>query len=230
MRGLNGGSGPAHRGRSGRRRTAGSTAAAGLAALALCAVALTACNAGGTGTRDEGAARVDVATPKATMSPSPSPSDTIEKLKPQEAVALVKDDPTVSARVRADLKPCFKDTYPVDVSYGNLTGGSSSDIVVNVMTCGDAIGMGSYVYRAEGNKYKNVFKAEEPPVYSEISRGDLVVYQQLYTKGDPVAFPSSEEVITYRWKGGRFVETDRLHNDYSSAVNGPDASAAPEEN
>ncbi|MBC9717960.1 hypothetical protein H9Y04_36055 [Streptomyces sp. TRM66268-LWL] len=209
---------------------AGGAASAGLAALALCVVALTACGTGAGGTRDEGAARVGDATPKATVSPSPSPSLKGTRLTQVQAVALVKDDPTVNARVRADLKPCFEDTYPVDVSYGNLTGGSSEDIMVNVMTCGDGIGMGSYVYRAEGRKYQNVFKAEEPPVYAEMNRGDLIVYQQLYDAGDPVALPSSEDVITYRWKDGRFVETDRMHNDYSSAVNGPDAAAAPEEN
>ncbi|MFI6941141.1 hypothetical protein ACIBI4_17840 [Streptomyces sp. NPDC050418] len=203
-----------------------SRTAAVTAAFALCGAALSACGTGGTGTRDEGAARVAESPPKPSASPVPAE----ERMKAVDAVALVKDDPTVSPRVRADLEPCFKDTYPVDVTYGNLTGGSSDDVVVNVMTCGDAIGVGSYVYRPDGKKYQNVFKAEEPPVYGEIDRGDLVITQQLYDKGDPVAFPSSEEVVTYRWQGNRFVETDRLHNDYSSAVNGPDAEAAPEEN
>lgn len=228
MRGLGPGRRPTRTASFGRTRTAGSTAAAGLAALALCAVVLTACGTGGAGTRDEGAAQVGERPPTPTASPSPSP--TTKRLKTAEVVALVKDDPAVSARVRADLKPCFEDTYPVDVSYGNLTGGSSDDLVVNVMTCADGIGVGSYVYRADGKKYQNVFKAEEPPVYGENLRGELVINQQLYGKGDPVAFPSSEEVITYRWQGNRFQETGRVHNDYSSAVNGPDAEAAPEEN
>nr|WP_093612186.1 hypothetical protein [Streptomyces indicus] len=192
----------------------------------MCAVAATACGTGGTGTRDEGAAEVaGEHAPKTSASPAPAE----KHLTTVDAVALVKDDPKVSARVRADLKPCFKDAYPVDVSYGNLTGGSSDDVVVNVMTCGDAIGVGSYVYRADGKKYQNVFKAEEPPVYGEIDQGDLVVYRQLYAEDDPVAYPSSEEVITYRWQGDRFKETDRTHNDYSNAVNGPEA-APPEEN
>ena len=51
------------------------------------------------------------------------------------------------------------------------------------------MGVGSYVYREEGGRYENVFAAEEPPVYAEIDRGDLVVTKQVYEKGDPVVEP-----------------------------------------
>ena len=112
------------------------------------------------------------------------------------------------------------DEYPVDVSYGNLTAGSSDDVVVNVLTCGDAVGIGSYVYREEGGSYKNVFKAEEPPVYAEIDRGDLVVTRQVYEKGDPVSSPSGENVITYRWTTGHFVRKYTTRTEYSKAVGG----------
>lgn len=88
-----------------------------------------------------------------------------------DAVKLVQDDPEVSPAVKSALKPCVADEYPVDVSYGNLTGGSANDVVVNVMTCADAVGVGSYVYREKDGRYENVFKAEEPPVYAEIDRG-----------------------------------------------------------
>jgi hypothetical protein len=146
-----------------------------------------------------------------------------------DAVKLVKGDPAVSAAVKRDLKPCVADEYPVDVSYGELTGGSANDIVINVMTCADAVGVGSYVYRETNGRYQNVFKTEEPPVYAEIDRGDLVVTQQLYKKGDPVSYPSSEEVITYSWSSTRFVEESRIHNDYSNAVGGS-GSPAPDAN
>lgn len=61
------------------------------------------------------------------------------------------------------MQPCVGDEYPVDVSYGDLTGGSGDDIIVNVLTCGDAVGVGSYVYRKDAGGYRNVFQAEEPP-------------------------------------------------------------------
>ncbi|MGW6142037.1 hypothetical protein ACWFRM_09005 [Streptomyces sp. NPDC055144] len=204
--------------RAGRVLKAGSTAVAALAATGLFLGALTACSAGGTGARDEGPARSDPgpsAAPKAVSSSPASPAP-----KTVNAVRLVKDDPAVSTEVKRDLKPCVGHEYPVDVSYGNLTGNTSSDVVVNVMTCGDAVSIGSYVYRDTGGKYENVFKAEEPPVYAEIDRGDLVVTKQVYEKGDSVAYPSGEDVLTYRWTTGRFVEQARTHNDYSNAVNG----------
>ncbi|MGY0017767.1 hypothetical protein ACVHNB_02115 [Streptomyces sp. YJ-C3] len=199
---------------------AGSSAVAGLAAIALCAGSLAACSAGGTGARDEGPARTDPVgstESAATASPAPRPSTSP---KPVNAVRLVKADPKVSTEIKRDLKPCVANEYPVDVSYGNLTGGASSDVVVNVMTCGDAVGIGTYVYRDEDGKYQNVFQAEEPPVYAEIDRGDLVVTKQVYEKGDSVASPSGEEILTYRWSGGRFVQESRTHNDYSHAVDG----------
>ncbi|MER5179003.1 hypothetical protein ABT009_11630 [Streptomyces sp. NPDC002896] len=197
--------------------TAGGAAAAGLAALGL---SLAGCGTGGTGARDEGPARgASVAQP----APSSSPAPTVKRV---DAVALVKNDPKVSAEVKRDLKPCVADEYPVDVSYGKLTGGSSNDIVVNVMTCGDAVGVGSYVYRAVGRKYQSVFRVEEPPVYAEIDRGDLVVTMQVYEKGDPVEYPSGENVITYHWSANRFVEQSRTHNDYSNAVGGGSPTAS----
>ena len=75
-----------------------------------------------------------------------------------DAVRLVKSDPKVSEEVKHELKPCVADEYPVDVSYGELTGGTAEDVVVNVLTCGDAVGVGSYVYRERDGAYQNVFR------------------------------------------------------------------------
>lgn len=192
------------------------TAVAVLAALALF---VSACGTGGTGARDEGPAHADSvmgtgATP--TASPTPSPSKTAQV----DAAKLVKDDPMVSAEVKRGLKPCVADKYPVEVSYGKLTGGYSDDVVVNVLTCGDEIGVGSYVYREQGGRYENVFRTEEPPVYAEIDRGDLVVTKQVYEKGDPMTSPSGEIVTTYIWASGHFVKRFITRNDYSNAVGG----------
>lgn len=98
------------------------------------------------------------------------------------------------------------------------TGGTAEDVVVNVLTCGDGVGVGSYVYREQNGSYENVFQAEEPPVYAQIDRGDLVVSKQVYEKGDPVSNPSGENVITYRWNGSRFAQEYFWHNDYGTVV------------
>ncbi|MEU5339246.1 MULTISPECIES: hypothetical protein [unclassified Streptomyces] len=189
---------------------------AAVAVLTALGLLVSGCGTGGTGARDEGPAS-DSVTAGAAEAGTPSASPTKERA---DAIRLVRTDPGVSAAVKRDLKPCFGDEYPVDVSYGNLTGGTADDVLVNVMTCGDAVGVGSYVYREQGDTYKNVFRAEEPPVYAEIDRGDLVVTQQVYGKGDSLEYPSGEEVITYRWTTNRFAERARTTNDYSKVVGG----------
>ncbi|MEU0028844.1 hypothetical protein [Streptomyces sp. NPDC006335] len=201
---------------------AASTAVVVLAALALF---VSACATGGTGTRDEGPAH---AVAGVDASPSVMPSAlAAPRLDRKGAVALLKSDPKVSAAVKRDLEPCGTDQYPVDLFYGDLTGGPADDVVVNVVTCADLLGVGSYVYREEGGSYQNVFHAEEPPVYAEIDRGDLVVTKQVYEKGDAVSEPSGENVTTYRWVSGRFAAVYRTHSDYSDVV-GKDPAPVPD--
>ncbi|MFJ4922242.1 hypothetical protein [Streptomyces sp. NPDC088725] len=181
---------------------------AGLAAFGLLAAG---CAAGGTGARDEGAAMpapVERAVPKPTES-------SVLPVRMVDAVELLRRDPKVSPQIKADLKPCDKDAYPVDTSYGDLTGSTSADIVVNVMTCGDAVGVGTYVYRERSEKYENVFADEQPAAYATIDRGKLVVTQPVYAKGDPVSYPSGEDVVTYIWADSKFTERYRVRNDYS---------------
>ncbi|KUM92287.1 hypothetical protein AQI88_33205 [Streptomyces cellostaticus] len=194
-------------------------AAASIAALALF---LAACGSGGTGARDEGPAHAS-AVAGAVVSPTSSPSEAYRSV---DAVALLKDDPAVSAAVKRDLKPCEGDDYAVDVSYGDLTGGSVDDVLINVLTCADKIGLATYVYRDEGGTFKNVFKNEESPVVADIEQRTLSVTKQVYKKDDPISSPSSEDVITYVWKAGRFVQQGRpVHNDYGS---GGDAMPVPD--
>ncbi|MEW2631322.1 hypothetical protein AB0903_06600 [Streptomyces sp. NPDC048389] len=196
-----------------RIMAAGGTATAGLVAVFLLAAG---CSTGGTGVQDEGAVPSEAAS-KAPPSPVPSGSPG-HFTKSVDAVRLLLADPKVSSRVKADLRPCAKDSYPVDTSYAQLTGSDTPDVVVNVLTCGDAVGMGTYVYREKGKAYENVFAVEEPAVYAAVDRGDLVVTKQVYTRNDPVAEPSGEEVSTYRWSDGKFTREFWVRNEFSRAV------------
>ncbi|WP_442806257.1 hypothetical protein [Streptomyces sp. NBC_01317] len=207
---------------TGERLTGGRLAAAMAGAAVLCLLAA-GCSTGGTGTRDEGAA---VTAPVERGVPTPRAS-AVPPVRTVDAASLLREDPEVSKRIKADLKPCSEGAYPVDTSYGNLTGGSVPDVVVNVMTCGDAVGIGTYVYREKDETYENVFAVEEPAVYATIDRGELVLTQQVYAKGDPVAYPSGEDVVTYSWSDTKFTERYRVRNNYSSAV-GDGAVEAPD--
>lgn len=194
------------------------------------------CSTGGTGLRDGGPARTEsvAKTGPPSSAPSQHDADSAAPLTPQasgkpsakvDPIALIKADPKVSAEIKRDLKPCSGKEYPVDVSYGKVTGGPAVDIVVNVLSCADALGRGSFVYRADGSSYENVFSDEQPPVYAEIDRGDLIVTKPVYGKSDALSYPSGEDLITYRWNGERFTEQDRVHTDYSSVVDGGTAPA-----
>lgn len=213
MRGLTG---------AGPDRARGSSLAviAAVASIAALALFVAACGAGGTGPRDEGPAHAS-AVAGAVASPSPSPS---EKYRRVDAVDLIKKDPAVSGTVKRELKPCSGDDYPVDVTYGDLTGGSVNDVLVNVTTCGDYVGIAAYVYREENGTFTNVFKNEESPVYAEIDGADLTVTKQVYDTDNPVSNPSRETVITYGWRSGRFVQTQIHETDYSKT--GADSGAA----
>jgi hypothetical protein len=218
----------------------GSTAAA-LAGLATFGLLAGGCSAGGTGMRDEGPAApapVERSMPTPTRTPQPPQARV-------DPVALLLSDPKVSDRIKAVLKPCSADAYPVNTSYGNLTGASLLDVVVNVMSCKDSIGIGTYVYRATSagasggsgspspgsrsrpvkplpGNYVNVFTSEEPAIYATIDRGELVVTQQVYTRGDPVAYPSGEDVVTYGWSDSKFTERYRVRNNYSRSLGNND--------
>lgn len=199
---------------------------AGTVVLVGTAVFAVGCATGGTGLRDGGPARTDAVSRSASSGPSPGDSSVPSSassgrpVKKVDPVGLLMKDPKVGAEIKRDLKPCAGKEYPVDVSYGRVTGSPVVDIVVNVLSCADALGRGTYVYRAEGDSYENVFSDEQPPVYAEIDRGDLVVTKQVYGKSDTLAYPSGEDVITYRWNGEKFTEQDRVHSEYSNVVDG----------
>ncbi len=196
---------------------ASGTALAGLAAFGLFCVG---CATGGTGTRDEGPVGSQ---PVAQVSPRSTPSGTAPAVRRVDVVRLLKADPKVGEEVREVLEPCAGKAYPIDTSYGSMTGGRSADVLVNVMSCADAVGIGTYVYRArEDGSYENVFTVEVPAVYGTIDRGDLVVTTQVYRAEDPVTNPSGSEVVTYRWADERFTEHDRVHNDFSPPVDETD--------
>jgi hypothetical protein len=197
--------------------TKGGAATAGVAAVGLL---LAGCNPGGEGVRAEGTASSTPAPKGAVSSPAPTSS---AQYKQVDAVALLKADPDVGADVKKSLaQPCAADEYPVEVSRASLTGGTAQDIIVNVMTCADSVGIGAYVYRRDSGArsgFDNVYANEQPSVSAGATNGYLEVALQTYDTDDKVCCPSGEDVMTYRWADGRFTEsTKRRHTDYSKTT------------
>ncbi|MFG2831630.1 hypothetical protein ACGFWI_29865 [Streptomyces sp. NPDC048434] len=179
--------------------------------------------------RSEGSAGTTPA-PKGAVHTTPSPTSTAGYQK-VDAVKLVKDAPKIGPDVKKSLaEPCAADEYPVEVTYAPLTGRKTPDVIVNVMTCADSVGIGAYVFRRrEGapDGYDTVYSNEQPSVYAGVNKGRLEVSEQTYAAGDKVCCPSGEDVTTYQWADGRFSRRGRpYHTDYSTTT---DDGATPDD-
>jgi hypothetical protein len=157
---------------------------------------------------------------------TPSTSAPAIASDPAALAGLIRRDSSVSADIREDLTPCAGDGYPMDTDSGNLTAGDGPDLVVNITTCGDGLGIAAYVYRMIGGKYQDVFADERPPVYGSVASGRLQIVHDVYKDDDdPVTYPTGEETVTYAWRGNRFVEVGRTYSDFSAKT--PSASPEP---
>jgi hypothetical protein len=147
---------------------------------------------------------------------------------PAALAGMVRKDTSVSADVRDDIAPCDSDddagAYPLDTDSGDLTSGDGPDLVVNITTCGDGLGIASYVYRMIDGKYQNVFADERSPVYGSVENGRLQIIHEVDKTDDP-AYPTGEEIVTYAWRGDRFVQVSRVSQDFGGAS--PSASPEP---
>ncbi|MFC4036749.1 hypothetical protein ACFO3J_35720 [Streptomyces polygonati] len=187
-------------------------------ALSCACVVAAGCGTTATGARREGPA------PSVTMKTPPTAAPAIAS-DPAALAGMVRRDTSISEDVREDLTPCRDDTYPMDTDAGNLTAGDGPDLVVNVTTCGEGIGIAAYVYRMVGGKYQCVFADERGPVYGTVDDGRLEVVHEVYPSDDPVAFPTGEDAVTYVWSVDRFVQTARSFTDFAAAS--PTASPEP---
>ncbi|SEO77816.1 hypothetical protein [Actinacidiphila rubida] len=197
------------------RRIASLTAAS---ALTCACVVVAGCGSSVTGARREGPAPTETVKPRSTTAPAIAAN-------PAALATMIRKDSSVSADVREDLTPCDDDDYPMDTDAGDLTAGDGPDLVVNVMTCGDGLGVASYVYRMVDGKYQNVFADEHTGVYGTVDSGKLQVIHEVYRSDDPVAYPTGEESATYVWRGNQFVQVARTYQDYGAKT--PTASPEP---
>ena len=194
-----------------------------MAVLAVLALFVSACATGGTGARDEGPAA-----PRPVAGPRPRPRAPSGAYRTKvDAVALVKDDPRSPAGSSTELKPCVADEYPVDVSYGRPDRRRRRRRLVNVLTCGDAVGVGSYVYRDGAGRTRMCSRRRNPGLCGDRPRrpgGD----QAGVREGRPPGVdPSGENVTTYRWLGRPAVSprSNQLRKRLQQRVGGDDRRA-----
>lgn len=179
-------------------------------ALTCACVVAAGCGSNVTGARKEGPA------PTTSVKPRPTTAPGIAR-HPAALAGMVREDDSVSQEIREDLTPCDGDDYPLDTASGDLTSGDGPDLVVNVTTCGDGLGVATYVYRKVDDKYRHVFSDERAPVYGTVDKGLLLISHEIYTSDDPIAYPIGEEQITYAWRGTSFVQVRREKWNYDAA-------------
>ncbi|AXK36127.1 hypothetical protein DVA86_29575 [Streptomyces armeniacus] len=150
-----------------------------------------------------------------------SESGEVREVSETEVISVIKRDPKVSSHVKRGLKPCVGDQYPVGMDYARATRGRQADLVVNVTSCSDSVGVGAYVYRRSTNgALVNVFAAERPPVWATFRDGMLEVTRDVYVGDEPLCCPSGRDVITYAWQDGVFHEVGRERSEDDDGVDG----------
>lgn len=225
------------------RRLTAAVAACVAAPAVVVTGALTGCGASGAGVRLEGSPTAPAPTRAAETAPeagapaspegSPKAADggtgegsaaytengEVRRDGETRLLSVIRRDPKVSAQVKQDLEPCVGDLYPVNVTYGRATGAKRTDLVVNVTSCADSVGVGTYVYRrSSSGSLVNVFAAERPPVHSEITgEGFLIVTRDVFLGDEPMCCPSGRDIITYVWQDGVFREVARKRTDSASS-------------
>jgi hypothetical protein len=161
---------------------------------------------------------VEVAGRARQVSPPPS-VPTLPKGTPAsaDAVAVLRGDPHVNAKVKAALVPCESGQYPIDERYADLTGDGRAELVITVLGCpvkeaypvliGRAYA--GYVYNLATTPPARLLAIEEAGVELVPNTGsgrDLAVLHSRYLDRDDPCCPTDEWISLYRWNGTALVE------------------------
>jgi hypothetical protein len=172
---------------------------------------------------------VQIAGPASQVTPPPPPP-TVPSGTPASAdsVAIMRADPQINDKIKAQLVPCVAGSYPVEDRYADLTHDGTADLVVTVRGCpvldepagvpptqrelSYGGGYAAYVYDLATDPPTRLFGIEDQPVDAMIPRDDggelLVLYSKWNVKDDPCC-PSDSISVVYQWNGVQFVEVKR---------------------
>ncbi|GAB1509337.1 hypothetical protein JCM33774_13780 [Actinophytocola sp. KF-1] len=169
---------------------------------------------------------VEVAGRASQVSPPPSPP-TLPSGTPVSAdpVAILRADPQVSPKIKANLVPCEGGQYPADDRYVDLTGDGAAELVVLLFDChsdryAKAAAEGVVVVPFPGYAVFVYDLATEPPTHLLGVEGqsidvlpgkdkDLVLIRGTWSAADDPCCPFDQSVVLYRWNGSRLVEVPR---------------------
>jgi hypothetical protein len=167
------------------------------------------------------------------VSPPPStpplPSGTPASADP---VAILRADPQVNDKIKAQLVPCVDGNYPVDDRYVDLTGDGKAELIVMLYNCVPGPGGAPL---EDGREFKTTVPvvyggyagfvydlATEPPtrlltvedvavdfVVSQKYEQRLMVIRSSWGPRDEPCCPTDQSIVEYRWDGTQFIEEPR---------------------
>lgn len=155
-------------------------------------------------------------------STSPLPSGTPASADP---VAVLRADPQLDPKIKAELLPCGDGYYPVDDRYMDLTGDGKAELVVTLYSCEPraakveapqgtigiryAYGYAGFVYNLATDpptRLLGVQDAEVTIVSGKDSGASVYVIRTSWGPKDDPCCPTEQMFVQYRWDGSKFVE------------------------
>jgi len=154
-------------------------------------------------------------------STSPLPSGTPASADP---VAVLRADPLLDPKIKAELVPCGDGYYPIDDRYMDLTGDGEAELVVTLYNCDPRAakleqepgaaglrygGWAGFVYDLATDPPTRLLAVQDAEVTivsgKDFAASVYVIRTSWGPKDDPCC-PTEQTFAQYRWDGTRFVE------------------------
>jgi hypothetical protein len=144
-----------------------------------------------------------------------------------DAIAVLRADPQLDPKIKADLVPCGDGYYPVDDRYVDLTGDGKAELIVTLYSCDPRAiatkareldvpgygGWGAFVYDLATDPPKRLlgFLDADVSIFfaaKEGLPGVYVIRSSWGPKDDPCC-PTEQKFVQYQWDGTKFVEVQQ---------------------
>jgi hypothetical protein len=153
-------------------------------------------------------------------STSPLPSGTPASADP---IAVLRGDPELDPKIKADLVPCGDGYYPIDDRYMDLTGDGKAELVVTLYSCDPRAakleepgvvgirygGWAGFVYDLATDpptRLLGVQDAEVTIVSGKDFASSVYVIRTSWGPKDDPCCPTEQTFVQYQWDGTKFVE------------------------
>lgn len=145
-----------------------------------------------------------------------------------DAIAVLRGDPQLDAKIKTELVPCGDGYYPVDDRYMDVTGDGKAELLVTLLRCWaqdtgaveqrkslPVVGPGgwaAFVYDLAAKPPTRLLSVQDADVTILAAKdavpGVYVIRTGWGPKDDPCC-PTEQSLVHYDWDGTKFVEVPR---------------------